>query len=147
MSKLGTIGEAIADMKSGNMDFTVDGKCSGCGQCCSNYLPVGVHEVRNIHRYIEKHDVKEVKRFGPSMAMIDMVCPFRSDLEQKCLIYPVRPAICRDYQCDKPQKEIAANKELYHGKFAVVNMRREFFGGETGLEDMLQALIMGGLTT
>ena len=129
MSKMGTIEKAIADMKAGVYDFTVDGKCSGCGQCCSNYLPVGEHEIENIRRYVKKHGVKEIKRFTPAVGpMVDLQCPFRSDVERKCLIYPVRPAICRDFQCDKPKKNIQADKTLYHGKFGVVNMRAVFFG-------------------
>ena len=146
MGKLGSIEEIIADMKAGVMDFTVDGKCSGCGQCCSNYLPVGKHEVENIRRYIKKHGIKEIKRFGPQRDMIDMVCPFRSDIEGKCLIYPVRPAICRDFQCDKPRKNIEADKAMYHGKFSVVNMRAEFFGGDTGFETLLRAMFGGRAT-
>lgn len=143
MSKLGTIGEIIADMKSGVMDFTVDGKCSNCGQCCSNYLPIGEHEVDNIRKYIKKHGIKEIKRFSPHRDMVDMVCPFRSDVERKCLIYPVRPAICRDFQCDKPRKNIEADKAMYHGKFRVVNMRAEFFNGDTGYEALLRVMFGG----
>lgn len=144
MSKLGTIEQTIADMKSGVLDFTVDGKCSGCGQCCSNYLPVGQGEVDKIRKYIKKHGIKEIKRASPSMGMVDMVCPFRSDIERKCLIYPVRPAICRDFQCDKPRKNIEADKAMYHEKFQIVNMRAEFFGGDTGYEALLRAMFSGG---
>lgn len=145
MSVLAGLDQAIADMKAGVNDFTVDGKCSNCGQCCSNYLPVGKREIENIKRYIKKHNVKEVKRIFPSATpVVDMQCPFRSDVERKCLIYPVRPAICRDFQCDKPRKNIAADKAMYHDKFRAINMRAEFFNGETGLEGLLQALFMGG---
>ena len=129
------------EMKSGLYDFTEGGKCSNCGQCCSNYLPISKHEVETIKRYIEKHGIKEIKRFSPAAKPpIDMVCPFRSDTEKRCTIYPVRPAICRDFQCDKPRKNIMADKAMYHGKYDVVDMRAEFFGGETGLKDLLRDL-------
>lgn len=36
---IGTLQQAYEDMESGVYDFTKDGKCSGCGQCCMNYLP------------------------------------------------------------------------------------------------------------
>lgn len=145
MNKLKPIAEMIADMESGVFDFTVDGKCSGCGQCCSNYLPVGQSEVDKIRRYIKKHGVREVTRVSPHKDLVDMVCPFRSDVEGKCLIYPVRPAICKDFRCDKPRKKIVADKAKYHGKYSVVNMRHEFFGHETGYEALLQAMLMGGI--
>ena len=140
MNELKLLVETIADMESGVYDFTVDGKCSGCGQCCSNYLPVGQGEVDKIRRYINKYGIKEVTRFSPCKNQVDMVCPFRSDVEGKCLVYPVRPAICEDFRCDKPRKKIAADKEKYHGKYRVVNMRYEFFGHETGYEALLQAI-------
>ena len=71
MSVLAGLDQAIADMKAGVNDFTVDGKCSNCGQCCSNYLPVGKREIENIKRYIKKHNVKEVKRIFPSAAPVN----------------------------------------------------------------------------
>lgn len=117
---------------AGVYDFTVDGKCSGCGSCCGNYLPISEKEVKQIKRYIAKNGIKEqVRRFPVARQMIDATCPFRSDSEKKCLIYEVRPAICRDFQCDKPGKQIEADKSMYHGKFSIVDMRREFYGGKT----------------
>ena len=40
-------------------DFTKDGKCSSCGQCCSNLLPLSNNEIRKIKEYIKKHGIKE----------------------------------------------------------------------------------------
>lgn len=119
----------IEEMESGVYDFTVDGKCSNCGSCCSNFLPVSSKEIKEIRRYIQKKGITEQKRFYPTAdPVIDGTCPFRSEETKTCLIYPVRPAICRDFQCDKPAKKIQRNKDLYHGKYMVCNMRMEFFG-------------------
>lgn len=38
--KIGEIMEIMDEMESGVYDFTVDGECSGCGACCSNFLPI-----------------------------------------------------------------------------------------------------------
>ena len=83
-------------------DFTVDGKCSNCGACCANLLHLTENEKAVIHRYIQKHQIREQKhRYPTSDNPVDMTCPFRSDSERKCLIYPVRPLICRRFQCNR----------------------------------------------
>ena len=123
-----SIEEIIKNMESGIYDFTKDGKCSCCGACCSNLLPMSEKEVKNIKRYVNKKHIKEQKHLLPSSApTLDMTCPFRNEEERKCLIYNIRPAICRDFQCDKPQKKIQANKAMYHGRYRVVDLREEFF--------------------
>lgn len=134
MANIGTIDQMIQDMKSGVYDYTKDGECSNCGACCSDFLPVSESEVNAIRKYVAKHGVKEHRHTPPTMQPAqDFTCPFRNDLERKCDIYPVRPAICRDFRCDKPKKEIWANKRMYHGKYNVVNMRETFFGkGDAG---------------
>ena len=128
LTALQSIQQISKEMKSGIYNFTENGKCSNCGQCCSNFLPLSAKEVKTIKRYIKKKGIKEqVNRFPTSDPIADFTCPFRSNSERKCLIYEVRPAICRDFQCDKPMKQISANKALYHGKYMVYEMRSEFF--------------------
>ena len=115
-------------MKSGVYDFTVDGKCSSCGACCSNVLPLSGKEIKEIKRYVKKHRIKEQKHLAPmANNILDLTCPFRDDINRKCLIYDIRPGICRDFQCDKPAKGIQASKELYHKKHQIVDLREEFF--------------------
>lgn len=120
-----------AEMEAGVYDFTVDGKCSNCGSCCGNYLPLSAKEIKLIKRYVRKKGIKEQRHIFPlaEPPALDFSCPFRSDSEKKCVIYDVRPAICRDFQCDKPRKRIKADKAMYHGKYSVCDMRKEFFGG------------------
>jgi Fe-S-cluster containining protein len=119
------------DMESGILDFTIDGHCSNCGSCCGNFLPISAKEIKTIKRYIQKKGIKEqIHRFPTAEAMLDFSCPFHSESEKRCLIYEVRPAICRDFQCDKPRKKIKADKDMYHGRYNVCNMREEFYGKE-----------------
>lgn len=126
------------DLPRDFQDFTVDGKCSNCGQCCSNILPVGKHEAERIRWYIKKHQIKEqIRRYPTRERVCDLTCPFRSDSEKKCLIYPVRPAICQDFQCDKPKKGIAADKTMYHEKYPAIDMRATFYGAEPALSVMM----------
>lgn len=126
-------------MESGVFDFTVDGKCSNCGACCSNLLPISTKEAKEIMWYIKKHRIKEQKHWAPTAKPgTDLVCPFRSTSEKKCTIYPVRPAICQDFQCDKPRKRIDANKKMYHGKYDIVDMRATFFGAEPVFDSFIK---------
>ena len=130
--KTGDLAQMYADMERGVFDFTVDGKCSGCGACCTNFLPMSGKEVKIIRRYIEKHGITEqTHRYPTAEAQVDFTCPFRSETEKKCLIYEVRPLICRDFQCDKPRKKILADKQFYHDRYNVVDCRSEFFGRES----------------
>lgn len=50
-------------MEDNIYNFCKDGKCSQCGNCCSNLLPMSRKEVDAIHRYIRKNHIKECKQF------------------------------------------------------------------------------------
>ncbi len=124
-----TIQNMIDEMKSGVNDFTKNGKCISCGACCGNLLPLSSKDIKEIKRYVKKRHIKEqIHRPPTAEKYIDFTCPFRSDAERKCLIYDVRPAICRDFKCDKPHKEIEMSKELFHRKYDVYDMREVFYG-------------------
>lgn len=129
MFKIGDLNEVEQAMKSGVWDFTVDGKCSNCGQCCSNLLPMTIAEINRIRKYIRLHGIKEQKHLYPTVKpLLDAVCPFRNNDKKRCEIYEVRPAICREFQCDKPKKGIAADMSKFQGKIQLVLVRDTFFG-------------------
>ena len=142
MSKVDTLDGMFRDMEHGVYDYTVNGECSGCGECCSDLLPISAKEIKIIRRYMKNHHItEEVNRFPYSSFLINAKCPFRSDRDKKCLIYEVRPAICRDFRCDKPRKHLEANKKMYHGRYQTVSMRAVFFGHENWiLEEIARAL-------
>ena len=128
---IGTLEQMIENMEQGVFNFTDDGHCSNCGQCCSDVLPVSEKEIHTIKGYIRKNNINEQRHFVPlAKPYYDMTCPFRNNTVRKCMIYPVRPMICRDFQCDKPQKHIEADKRMYHRKNHVISMRSTFFGKE-----------------
>ena len=107
-------------------DFTVGGKCSNCGECCSNLLPLSVGEIKTIKNYIKKHGIKEQRH--NAMIGTDMTCPFRDDANKKCLIYKIRPQICRAFMCNHGKEDIMKSKLYFHRTNKVVFMRNEFFG-------------------
>ncbi len=131
---IGTLQQVFEDMEDGVYDFTKDGKCSSCGACCANYLPLSSSEIKEIKRYIKKHHIKEQKHITPTMTpTLDLTCPFLDDSKEKdkCTIYPVRGEICSSFICNDPHGA-RKNKKILHGKYRIVNMRKEFFGVNDG---------------
>ena len=129
---IGTLQHILEDMKTGVYDYTDNGKCSSCGQCCSNYLPVSSKEIKEIRRYIEKKHIRECKHIIPTVEYFDMTCPFRDNDRKICTIYQHRPVICKDFKCDNAKHDIWAKKELYHHRYEVCDMRETFFGENKG---------------
>ena len=128
---IGTLEQVMADMRNGVYDYTKDGECSRCGNCCSDLLPISAKEVRQIREYVRRHHIQECVNRPPTAGPVqDWTCPFRDNMKKICTVYEVRPAICRDFRCDKPRKQIEADKRMYHGRYDVVNMRETFFPKE-----------------
>ena len=132
----------IARMKPEVIDFTINSKCSQCGSCCSDYLPLSRWEIERIRTYVQRHKLREHIAAVTSGTFLDGTCPFRDNIKRRCDIYEVRPEICRCFKCDQDMRLINANKALLHQKNRVISMRGEFFGD--GRSKMV-ALVMGGL--
>ena len=128
---IGHAGEVLAEIKDKCVDFTKDGKCSGCGKCCSANLPLTDSEIDRIRKYIKRNGIQEQRHIVPTKkATLDMTCPFLMDSKEKdrCAIYPVRPLICRIFCCNQPIKEILANRDELWSTRRGYNMRQLFFG-------------------
>lgn len=65
--------------------------CKNCGDCCG-VIPAAANEIKHIQEYLDKHPmIREIaQRQSHSIK-----CPFRDETNRKCLIYPVRPIVCR----------------------------------------------------
>lgn len=123
-------------------DFTVDGRCSSCGKCCSGTLPMSRADVDRIKDFMQKHPLKEQRHNG--MQGTDFSCPFRDETNKKCLIYEVRPAICKQFMCNHTIDDLQAAKAFFHDHYKVVFMRSEFFGNyevEQFLENHTMAML------
>lgn len=99
--KCGTIYDILA---SPNVDHTVGGKCSECGACCADVIPISSREAKTIKAYIKRHHVEPVRHVPAGSSIIDGVCPFYDTgrPSKKCRIYSVRPGICRRWICSHP---------------------------------------------
>lgn len=128
---IGTIQEMVNDYKSGLYNFTHDGKCSECGNCCSRYLAMNNKEINTIREYIKRHGIVQQKHalFVHKDPLFDATCPFLDDTKSnhKCTIYEVRPLICREFKCDKWQ-EVDRSSVLYKSNLHPVDATEVFFG-------------------
>ena len=141
---IGTLEDIIKAEKQGVTDFTIDGACSGCGQCCSDLLPVSREEIDRISRYVRSHNIKEHHN-NVLAEGYDFTCPFRDNVKRICSIYSIRPEICRSFKCDYDPQHIQDNKELFHRMHDVISMRHQFFCGDDSFEILMQ-LVRGART-
>lgn len=136
--KYGTIEDFVRDMDAGVFDFTENGKCICCGNCCTNLLPMSKREIKLVRDYIKNHNIKEQKRFVPSVnPTYDMTCPFMdSSKDFKCTIYKVRPKICRDFNCHSAK----AGNFKANEKMEPIDVRSTFFGALSISEMMIKEM-------
>ena len=125
----GSFERMIKDFNNGTYDFTKKGKCTGCGACCSNLLPMTDDEIVVIKQYVKANNIKEQSHIVAPLATptIDLTCPFLDNSKScdKCAIYEVRPKICRDFICDPKQRP---KVDLEWGlRCRPINVREEFF--------------------
>lgn len=121
-----------------------DGKCSNCGECCADMLPLTDKELKRIKDYAKAHNLKE-HRHVPFFALnsTDMTCPFRNNIERRCDIYPVRPEICRSFICTKSLEVAHAERDqIYKGR-TERSLRYEVFGNPEVLEYITRIVFIG----
>ena len=104
-------------------NFTKNGECSKCGNCCTPIIPITEEEVKKIREYIKENDIKMVMPITKEGRHIK--CCFYDFENHKCNIYPVRPEVCRKFICSLNNKEIDKNKEYYD--------KRADYNGDTKL--------------
>ncbi|MDY4772047.1 MAG: YkgJ family cysteine cluster protein [Lachnospiraceae bacterium] len=113
---------------------TIGGKCSGCGGCCSDFLPLTDGEIKRIKTYMKEHGVGASRHLLPlSNAEIKYTCPFRDEVKRICRIYEVRPEICRVWICDTFQRP-KFYARLMEEKRKKISMKEEFFGDRSNAD-------------
>lgn len=90
-------------------DYTKDGRCSRCAGCCSSVIPVTDEELAVMKKYADGIGFEPRIPEGGGDT-IYMMCPFlvpgtAVELKRTCAVYPVRPAICRVFRCNKSNAE------------------------------------------
>lgn len=109
-----------------------EGNCSRCGNCCSNLLPMHPNEIKEIKKYIKQHKIKPILHVPILIANakdIDLCCPFLKieNNTSECLIYKIRPRICRKFICDDKQLNYDIGDINWMSQVKAINVRKEFF--------------------
>lgn len=83
--------------------------CTNCGACCG-IVPASIPEINAIRNYIAVNGIRPIhhREFG--------TCPFRDNEAKKCLIYPVRPTVCRLMGVAKGMKCLNGNTSEIDGE-------------------------------
>ena len=123
----------------------INGKCSNCGECCVDLLPMTPAEVERVKEYAKKHGLKEHHQ-APffDLNAIDLSCPFRNQQTKKCEIYAVRPYICRSFICSKTIEDAHRDRDLIHRGRSVHSLRYEVFGNPTSMQFFLMTIMHRG---
>jgi Fe-S-cluster containining protein len=117
-------------------NYTHKGECTRCGHCCTDVgLPMTKQEVMEIVHYIQVHKIRPVNRKwiqelkknkSAEGLILDIRCCFYDPINFRCLIYEVRPSICKKFKCSQQEKTIEKNK-LKHHKIADFNHSDETY--------------------
>lgn len=138
--------EYFASDSKGITDLTTDGKCSRCGECCKDILPIDYVELARIKKYVKEHHILQ-QEHHLKRNTIDMTCPFLNidGDEKKCVIYPVRPQICKKFICSMSHDKINALTESRGNAGKVMSLRKEVFDDDFNLHLTALAMKRAGL--
>lgn len=119
----------------------VDGKCSGCGDCCTDLLPLTDAELERLKKYANDHGLKEHRHnlFWDKKA-IDLTCPFRNNETKQCDVYAVRPQICREFICSKHIDTAKKDRDSLSASRITRSLRYEVFGNRESLTVLAMAI-------
>lgn len=98
-------------------------------------------DINRIKAYVRANGVEE-QRNNVMNAKFDTTCPFRDNKNKKCLIYDVRPQICRQFVCNHSEEDIRKAKNLAMKKLEVVDMRHTFYG-HSDMFEIVRTLMRG----
>lgn len=104
-----TLAEVLKTIVEGDtklVNNSVCEKCSKCGECCTNLLPVCQEEIDIIQKYVIKNKIRPQKQM--LVMRNTLTCPYYDG--KKCLIYEVRPLICKEFYCYKKTTAEMARK-------------------------------------
>ena len=92
-------------------DNTINNKCSKCCGCCAPFIPFTNKEVKLIKQYVKKHKIP-LKNRNMSSGDFDGTCCFWDNNSKMCLVYEVRPFVCRHFMCNN--KNWLQDRENYN---------------------------------
>lgn len=144
MCTYGSLESLLKTQKERYENKCIDGKCSSCGECCTDLLPLNEAEVKRLKAYAERHNLKENRHnlFWDKNAT-DLTCPFRNNDLKICEVYPVRPVICREFICAKPLEQAKKDRNsVLSQSRSIHSLRYEVFGNPESLVLVTNAVEM-----
>lgn len=149
MGTYGSLEDILKTQKESYVNKCVEGKCSSCGECCTDMLPLNDAEVKRLKAYAERHNLKENRHnlFWDKNAT-DLTCPFRNNELNICEVYPVRPVICREFICSKSLEQAKVDRDsVISQSRSIRSLRYEVFGNPESLVLVANALekVRGGM--
>lgn len=96
------------------VDNTINHKCSCCGSCCSLLIPFTEKELQTVKKYVKQHNIKPIPRINLVTNTMKANCCFYDDKNHKCLVYEVRPYVCKDFKCD--HKDWLQRRDRYEAR-------------------------------
>lgn len=114
----------LDDLNKEVVDKTCNHQCSRCGQCCGLFLPITEKEIHVVKDYVEKNNIEPVERINKMTGAFEAHCCFLDKVNHKCLIYPVRPYVCRAFKCD--HKDWRKKRDEYdkRGKYNSIHSKQ-----------------------
>jgi Fe-S-cluster containining protein len=106
----------LNDLLNSDMNFknnTCNHKCSGCGECCTAFIPITKKELMIIKKYVKDNNIEGNYLSTESGQNLYAFCPFLNKENHKCNIYEVRPYVCRKFKCDKNKETLIKEREEY----------------------------------
>lgn len=98
-------------------------KCQHCHQCCGPIIWFEPEEIM-IKDYLEKNKIRRILWTLEEFQQNQMICPYL--VNNRCIIYPVRPIVCRlqgnisELKCKLP------NEQRFISENEIKNIRVEF---------------------
>lgn len=96
---------------------TCNGKCSGCGECCSNTIPLFLPEIKRIKKAIKDYNITYDYKDFITPEGIHMLCPFLDTKTKRCKLhqidYNLKPEVCKKFSCGNSDKIINKNRKYF----------------------------------
>lgn len=100
---------------------TINNKCSKCGDCCGLFIPFTKQELETIKKYVSKHFILPYNRLDNVSNTFKAHCCFYNEKDKKCMIYEVRPWVCKDFLCSNDDWILRREKYEQYGDYNGMN--------------------------
>lgn len=94
---------------------TINNQCSRCGECCGLFIPFTKKELEKIIKYVKENNIQPMNRLTETT--FEARCCFYDKENKKCLIYEVRPWVCKNFKCSHKDWKSRRDKYEKYGDY------------------------------